>query len=123
MEREYGVQVRIVMDDPAASAELFDWLRADAGLVRSAEVRPGPADPGKLGALEIIDVLLGQATAISGLALAVDAWRRSRSRPETITISREDGATLTLPSGDAGNVDVIRQFLAEEDGGSGQTGQ
>lgn len=117
------MQVWIGMDDAAASADLFDWLRADVGLVRSAEVRPGPAGPEKLGALETIDVVLGQATAISSLALAVEAWRRSRSRPETIVITRVDGATLTLPSGDAGNAEVIRQFLAEEDGGSGQAGQ
>ena len=117
------MKVRIGMDDASASADLFDWLRADAGLVRSAEVLPGPADPEKLGALEIVDVVLGQATAISSLALAVEAWRRSRTCPETIVIRRADGATLTLPSGDAGNAEVIRQFLAEEDGGSGQAEQ
>ncbi|MEU5726358.1 hypothetical protein [Micromonospora sp. NPDC047738] len=117
------MQIRISMDDAAASAELFDWLRVDASLIRGAEVRPGPADPGKLGALEIIDVVLGQATAISSLALAVEAWRRSRSRPGTVTITRADGATLTLPSGDAGNADVIRQFLAGENGGSDQATQ
>lgn len=116
------MRVRIGMDDATASADLFGWLRADPDLVRGAEVRPGPAAAGTLGALEVIDVLLGQATAISSLALAVEAWRRSRSRPETITITRADGATLTLPSGDAGNAEAIRQFLAEEDGGSGRTG-
>ncbi|MFC4021460.1 hypothetical protein ACFOW4_26455 [Micromonospora sp. GCM10011542] len=117
------MRIRIGVDDAAASGELFDWLRADASLIREAEVRPGPAEPGNLGALEIIDVVLGQATAISSLALAVETWRRSRPHRESLTITRPDGATLTLPSGDAENADAIRQFLAEEDGGSDQATQ
>lgn len=122
-EGECDVRVQIAMEDPAASAELFDWLRMDADLVGGAQVRPGPAAPGKLGALETIDVVLSQATAITSLALSVETWRRSRSHPEVVTITRRDGATLTLPSGDATNADAIRQFLAEDDDGASQAGQ
>jgi hypothetical protein len=122
-DEESGVQVRIGTDEPAATADLFTWLRNDAGLIRAAEVRPGPAERGTQGALEIIDVVLGQATAISGLALAVEAWRRSRARPETITITRADGATITLPADADGNAEVIRQFLDHQDGGSAQAAE
>ena len=117
------MQVRIGTDQAAGTAELFEWLRADGDLSRSAEVRPGPSAPGTQGALEIIDVVLGQATAISSLALAVEAWRRSRARPETITVTRADGATITLPRDADGNAEIIREFLGVQDGGSDQAAE
>jgi hypothetical protein len=116
---EVIVWVRIAPEDGAEAADLFEWLRSDLDVARGAEVRPGPAAPGTLGALEVVDVVLTQAAAFSGLAMAIVSWRQSRPRSKPITITRPDGATLTLPGDDPGNAAVIRAFLAGDEDGPG----
>ncbi|MFG3708343.1 hypothetical protein ACGF7U_26905 [Micromonospora sp. NPDC047670] len=118
--REVVVRVRIAVDGAEEIHTLYVWLRSDLELARGAEVCAVATDPTRMGALEVIDVVLTQATSLSALALAVVSWRQSRSRPEPVTITRPDGGTLTI--GDPRQVDaeVIRAFLADDATGPGE---
>lgn len=120
------MRVRITVAAADDAAALYEWLRADQGLARRAEVAAGPPAPGHLGVLEIIDVVLTQATAVSSLALAVAGWRHSRRGRASVTITRADGATLTVEGPPEHTGPIIERFLAgggsgENRGGSGES--
>jgi hypothetical protein len=70
-----------------------------------------------MGALEVVDIVLTHATAVSSLALAVVAWRQARGKPESITITRPDGRQLTIRGGSDLAAEVIAEFLAGDTGG------
>ena len=103
--------VRVAAEGGGEADALFHWLRADAELARCAVIESGPAHPGQMGALEIINVVLSQATALSGLAVAVSTWRRTRPTSPAVTITRTDGQTLTIPAGGHVDAEVIDAFL------------
>jgi hypothetical protein len=106
-DQEGQVRVRITADDGAISAELYEWLRDD----RTAGVAAVSTDSETLGALDVIDVVLTQVTAWANLAVAIAAWRQSRSPAPAVTLTRPDGATLTLVAGEAGSAALIQEFL------------
>ena len=116
------MRVRLTVTAADDAAALYEWLRTDPGLARRAEVTAGPPEPGHLGALEIIDVVLTQATAVASLALAVAGWRRSRSGRTSVTVTRADGATLTVEGPPEHTGPVIERFLAREKDGGGEDG-
>ena len=94
---------------------LYDWLRADGGVARSAKVAVAePSDPASMGGLEALDVILTHLTGAANLALATTAWFRSRSRPAPVTIARPDGAVLTIGGDSEVTSDLIVRFLSAE---------
>jgi hypothetical protein len=106
------LRVQILTDGPGELNALYGWLRADAALAREAEVRPAPPPVGSMGALDVVDVVLTHATAMSSLAVAVLAWRQSRPRCPSITIVRADGHRLTVDHTSQLTAEMISEFLA-----------
>jgi hypothetical protein len=64
-----------------AIRDFYRWLRSDVDVARNAEVALADtgAGDGAMGPLEIINVILSNATALSSLAIAYANWRRSRA--------------------------------------------
>ncbi|MFI5495161.1 hypothetical protein [Actinoplanes sp. NPDC051859] len=110
------IRVRFAVADGVAGNALYSWLRADSALLRTADVDTGPAAPGSMGALEVVEVVVGQLAALGSLAVSVAAWLDSRREPPAVTITRADGATLTIGSGVEVDAAVIEEFLSGDGG-------
>ncbi|MER7586350.1 hypothetical protein ABTW72_02250 [Micromonospora sp. NPDC127501] len=113
------LRVRILTDGPGELNALYGWLRADAALARTADVRAAPPPPGGMGTLDVVDVVLTHVTAMSSLAVTVLAWRQSRPRPPSITVVRADGHRLTVDHTSQLTAEMISAFLAASDTASG----
>ncbi|MDR7276370.1 effector-associated constant component EACC1 [Catenuloplanes atrovinosus] len=83
-------EVSIRVDDQPS---LYRWLTLDPDVRRHATVTlpSAPPRPGGMGgALDVINVVLGNGIALSSLLVAVSAWRESRPRPPVTRIERGD---------------------------------
>lgn len=120
------MRVLISSDEAEETTDLFRWLRADPEVVRHAELTLRPsADPSAMGAWEALDVFLTHATALSGLALAVAAWRQARRAPAPVRLTRADGQTLVIGGDPRVTSDLIVRFLSagtDADGGEQAAG-
>ncbi|WP_141207847.1 effector-associated constant component EACC1 [Streptomyces griseorubiginosus] len=77
--------------------ELHDWLVGDGELRRTAEILRVHLDTvGTMGALDVIEVVVGQGIAALNLALAYASWRSTRPAPPGVTVTFPDGATVTV---------------------------
>ena len=113
------MRVRIVADDAVDGNMLYSWLEGDPAVVRAADLTAPPANPGGMGAFDVVDILLAHATALGSLAVSVATWRGTRPTPPALTFRRADGATLTIPAGTDVDPQVIEDFLH---GGDDSTG-
>ncbi|MFD3588556.1 hypothetical protein [Streptomyces sp. NPDC058683] len=106
-----------------AVRDLYRWLREDPDVRRSArpalvsapdaaEQRPGTA----MGAVEIIELVLGQGFSALNLALAYAAWRGQRPAAPPIVIQLGDGRSVTVHDGSAETVRRIVAALEEPAG-------
>jgi hypothetical protein len=109
---EVRVRIRITLAGADDGAALYAWLRADPALARQTRVTAGLPGPDQLGALEIIDVVLTQTTAVASLALAVADWRRSRPGRTSTTITRPDGTSMTVEGPPEQTASAVERFLA-----------
>ncbi|MET8281748.1 hypothetical protein [Micromonospora sp. NPDC005174] len=112
--RGVALRVRILADGPAELNALYGWLRIDPALARKADVRSAPPPAGSMGALDVVDVVLTHATAVSSLAVSVLAWWQSRPRSSSVTIVRSDGHRLTVDDASQVTAEMIAQFLAAD---------
>ncbi|WP_327419623.1 effector-associated constant component EACC1 [Streptomyces sp. NBC_01233] len=104
------VQVSIESGDSGiAVTDLYRWLRQDDQLRRDAEVRllPPSQTNGSMNAVEIIELVIGQAVAMANFAVAYAAWRQGRraTAPVTITVG-ELSVTVT-----DGSEEAIRRIV------------
>ncbi|WP_020135550.1 effector-associated constant component EACC1 [Streptomyces sp. 351MFTsu5.1] len=77
--------------------ELHDWLVGDGELHRTAEIRRVPLDTaGTMGALDVVEVVVGQGIAALNLAIAYASWRSTRPAAPGVTVTFPDGATVTV---------------------------
>ncbi|MGW4907590.1 effector-associated constant component EACC1 [Streptomyces sp. NPDC004270] len=99
-----------------AVRDLYRWLREDPDVRRSAtptlvpvpdaaEQRPGTA----MGAVEIIELVLGQGFSALNLALAYAAWRGQRPAAPPIVIQLGEGRSVTVHDGSA---ETVRRIVA-----------
>ncbi|MEU5989023.1 hypothetical protein ABZ806_08600 [Spirillospora sp. NPDC047418] len=108
--------------DGTEITSLYRWLAQDPDVRRDAKVTivPGPARPGDMsGALEVVNVVLSNAIAFSGLVVAVAAWigsRRSSSGP-AVRIER-DGVSVTISADSPEAVRDVLRALEGEPGGT-----
>jgi Effector Associated Constant Component 1 len=111
------VSIDVVVDggDPSAVNSLFRWLQRDRALRRGSSVSlsaQGP--PGEMGALEAVNVIVTQGTALANLALAFAAWRDSRAKPVPISVT-VNAQTIILGAEDPDDMErEIRSLLATE---------
>jgi len=106
--------VQIVITSPPGEIDaLYSWLRADRDVALTAEISAGiSSDSTSMNALEVINVVLTHVAATANLALAFDAWRRTRAHPKPVTIKRPDGQILTIDAGSDIAKDAIIEFLS-----------
>ncbi|BCB73766.1 hypothetical protein GCM10022251_14080 [Phytohabitans flavus] len=92
---------------------LYEWLCMDRGLARVAAVSPADSrDPSSMSTLELINVILTHVGAAANLALALAAWRQSRSDPGVVTVTRPDGQVLTIGGSAEVTSELIVAFLS-----------
>ena len=106
------MRVRIETPDAAEGTSLHGWLRADPDLTHTADVSVPPTAPGSMGAFDVVELVLTQATAMGGLAVSIATWLGTRRRRPDLTITRADGATLTVAAGSAPDPELIATFLS-----------
>ncbi|MFC7532783.1 hypothetical protein [Actinoplanes sp. GCM10030250] len=96
---------------------LYDWLRHDRDLARTTTVTMSSSGrvPGEQSTLDVIDVVLSNATAIAALAVSIASWRLARRQETEVTLRRGD-RELTTDAADAGTVEkVILELSGEPD--------
>jgi hypothetical protein len=107
------VLIQVAIEEPTELLSLYHWLRLDDDVASNATVTSqATTDSGTMSALEIINVVLSQASGYTGLALAILAWRRSQSTHSAITLKRPDGQVLTISGSPEVTSDLIVRFLA-----------
>jgi len=107
--------------DEIALSDFYQWLCEDLEIVRTAELRPRAAKrTGHMGALELVDVVLSNATALGSLALAYVSWRRARPEAPPLTFARNQ-VSVVVVDGSAAEVqrivnDLVRGQNEDADG-------
>ncbi|MDQ0913521.1 hypothetical protein QFZ22_009593 [Streptomyces canus] len=107
------VLVSIDADDGGtALTDLYRWFRQDGELRRQAQARLRPVRQtgGFIGAVEVIELVVGQGIAVANLAIAYATWRQARAlqAPVTITV---DGMSITVRDGSEESVRRIVELL------------
>jgi hypothetical protein len=98
--------------DPDATSNLYRWLAADREVRENAQLSwSRTTETGTLGALDVINVVLGNAIALGSLVVSVANWRASRARSPIVRIER-DGVPLEVTGGSPEEVEkVVRALL------------
>ncbi|MFI0976161.1 hypothetical protein ACH4SP_03925 [Streptomyces sp. NPDC021093] len=94
--------------------QLAQWLRQDTTVRTGATIalRPAPPAEGEMGTtLDVITLITQTGFSTAGLAVAVSAWRRTRSSTPVVVIER-NGVRVTVDSGDP--ADITRLIRALE---------
>ncbi|MFI1728836.1 hypothetical protein ACH40E_06260 [Streptomyces acidicola] len=119
------VQVRVAAADGGETlTDLYHWFRENRDLRRDAEVRirTPRQTGGHMGAVEIIDLVLGHGTGVGALALAYATWRRTRPTGPEVTFTR-DGVSVTARNADTETLRHIEELLRpQNDDDAGSTG-
>ncbi|WP_262057555.1 effector-associated constant component EACC1 [Streptomyces sp. STR69] len=104
--------------------ELHTWLAGDADLHRTAEIRRVARDAaGTMGALDVIEVVVGQGVAVLNLAMAYASWRSTRPVPPAVTVTFPGGSALTVTDDSPEALELILATLrATPDGQEGTHG-
>lgn len=116
------MRVRIATADGVAGNALYSWLRGDPTLPNDTDVSMPSPRADSMGALDVLDVVLTHATALGSLAVSVATWLGTRAEPPMVTITRWDGATLTIRDGTAIDAGLIEKFLNEGRGDADEGG-
>ncbi|QKZ23936.1 effector-associated constant component EACC1 [Streptomyces chartreusis] len=107
------IRISVPADESGVTVrDLYRWLRLDDDVRRHGEVQLVPAEhvSGTMGAIEVIDLVLGQAIAALNLALAYAAWRSARPEAPPVTVS-VDGVSVTVRDGSEESVQRIVSVL------------
>jgi hypothetical protein len=104
-------------DGSAVLQDFFRWLREDEDGPDGVRLRRDPAaDPGVMGAGEVIQIVLAQSTALASLAMQYVSWRRSRTDAHGgagFTFTRaSDGLSVTVERGSDDDVRRLMSALA-----------
>jgi Effector Associated Constant Component 1 len=113
--------VRVAEPDVDAMIDLQHWLAHDDRFpapARQAQTEPTrPARPG--GAMgtttDVLQLVVGNAIALSQLLLSIAQWRRSRPQPPVVRVSvhRPDGVTVSIESDDPEAIAAVVRELGE----------
>ncbi|GGM66658.1 hypothetical protein GCM10011608_59970 [Micromonospora sonchi] len=107
--------IMITADDSGDELRrLGHWLLDDDDVVRSAEVSIRPSgQPGQMGGLEVIDVVISNAVGLASLAIAYASWRNSRRQHLSVTFTRDDGLEVTVRSGSPADIQKLSDLLSK----------
>lgn len=111
------MQVKIEVlngDGSLALTSLFRWLTRDPDVRRHVAVSFRPStSKDTMGALDVINAILTQATSISTLAVSIAAWRDSRAKPPAIKVTA--GERSVIISTDSTEIAAMLQSLQTPD--------
>ncbi|MGX6603621.1 effector-associated constant component EACC1 [Micromonosporaceae bacterium Da 78-11] len=109
----------ISMQDRLELNGLYTWLRHDTGVAGAATVSMSSSGhaTGEQGTLDIIEVVLANATAIGGLAVSIANWRMARRRENEIIFRRGEHEVGTKAA-DAGTIEKTIRDLPPDPGPS-----
>ncbi|MGI5454509.1 effector-associated constant component EACC1 [Streptomyces sp. CA-249302] len=115
------VCIDVVVGDDEPLRDLFRWLREDLDVANYAAVTLAPSVPadGAMGAVEIINLVVGQGFTALNLALSYASWRAARPDAPTVVI-RVGDASLAVADDSAETLRAIVTLL--EDRSSRRTG-
>ncbi|KAF4406855.1 MULTISPECIES: hypothetical protein [Streptomyces] len=97
---------------------LYRWLRAEGRQLDSAGVTvrapgAGPGGPHEMGgAFEVVEFVVGTATQLGSLAVAVAAWRAAHHSRSSVTFEH-GGTKVTLSGADLDNARAVLSALEE----------
>ena len=113
------MKVTFVAERDTEIHSIYRWLRSDRDLVRSVEVAaPTGNDREAMGAVDTVAAVSSTVIGLGQLAFAFAGWRQTRPRGVDITITRPDGARLTVAAGDAVSAEALTEFLTAWSGGA-----
>ena len=107
------VQLSAATDDGVLTTlDLYRWLRQDPAVRRHTDVTLGSprADGRTMGAVEVVNLVLGQSFSALNLALAYANWRNARPTAAPVTITVE-GRSVTVTGADEETVARIVELL------------
>jgi hypothetical protein len=123
---EAALDVRIDMPGADHGQELlllFRWLSRDPDARRYA---PASLDDqptaGTMGAGEIINVMLTQATSIASLAVAIASWRDSRAQALPVRIAAGDRSVIISGQSAAEARELLESLCGPEGPAGGPAG-
>jgi hypothetical protein len=108
------VKVRIAVAEAereAALIDLYRWLRQDPDVGRHTPVALASSTPGggSMGAVDVIELIVGQGLTALNLALSYAAWRATRSSAPPITINVNGGSFTVQDASE----ETVRRIVAE----------
>ncbi|MER6678279.1 hypothetical protein [Streptomyces sp. NPDC000983] len=106
--------------DQAQLRSLYDWLRADRSVRRTATVTmtsTAPPVPGSQGpGFDALALTLGAGLSAAQLAVAVVQWRATRPNGPTVTVSRPDGSSVSVTGASADQARELLEGLLDGEG-------
>ena len=109
------VCIDVVVDDDEPLRDLFRWLREDPDVANYAAIALAPSVPadGTMGAVEIINLVVGQGFTALNLALSYASWRAARPEAPTVVI-RVGDASLAVADESAESLrDIVTLLEAQ----------
>ncbi|MFF8945845.1 hypothetical protein ACF1A5_26895 [Streptomyces sp. NPDC014864] len=106
------VFIRVVSDGLSDVHDLYRWLSEDPDVRNEAEVELAEAEafPEALGALELINVVISNATALGSLLVSISTWRSARGREAEVRVER-NGVRVSVEGADPEAIqDLLRQL-------------
>ncbi|WP_162906993.1 effector-associated constant component EACC1 [Allorhizocola rhizosphaerae] len=108
------MRIAVSCPDELALQDLYRWLRADADVMRAGDVTARARHTGgTMGALEVVDIVLTHAIALSSVLVAYASWRTARPKAPTITFKNDKGITVTATDASPETIETIIEALGD----------
>ncbi|XVU21598.1 effector-associated constant component EACC1 [Actinoplanes sp. CA-054009] len=103
--------IQITSSDDPSLHSLAEWLEADDF---EASLGASGARPGAQGPLDLIDVILSNATAIAALLVSFAQWRSSKDHDEAPKITFKHGdVEITAEDADEETIQRVLKALGD----------
>ncbi|WP_438483864.1 effector-associated constant component EACC1 [Streptomyces sp. S186] len=117
-----AIRISTAADDDGGVAlrDLYGWLRQDPDVRNHADLSLEAAQqsPGTMGALDVVNMVLGQGFSALNLALSYAAWRAARPTAPAITLT-VNGVSITVRDGSEETVRrIVRELSTDDPAGS-----
>jgi hypothetical protein len=109
------MKISVATPDDADLNSLYHWLSMDDDVTREARLSMGSSGrrTDAQSPLDVIDILLSNATAIGSLLIAYSTWRRTR--PDKPSITLEIGGTeMTVHDPDDETIQRLIKALEDQ---------
>jgi hypothetical protein len=111
------VEISVTADESVHEVvhDFYKWLRADTDVARNCVVgfRDPAHDSGRMGAADIVNIVLSNAIAMGSFLVAYAGWRRSRPEPpERAPVLRITAGDVTVEVRDASpdTIELLRSL-------------